>query len=170
MLQVFLTFAPDTADARRLADEVKAAFEGPETAVKAKPAGRSSILDLEPADLVLFGVGRTEADFPADYAELLRVFPGCNLAGQGRGLLRHRPGPCLGRAAPGAQADGDLGARRGARGRSGRPGRDQGLGTRGARVPQGGSRWPAIRSSRPPYVPCPTSPVRACSSTISPAS
>ena len=82
MLQVFVTFAPDTADARRLADEVKAAFEGPETAVKAKPAGQSSILDLEPVDLVLFGVGRTEADFPADYAELVRVFAGCNLAGK----------------------------------------------------------------------------------------
>jgi hypothetical protein len=82
MQQVFVTFAPDTADARRIADEVKAAFEGPETVVTVKPASQSSILDIEPADLVLFGVGRTDTDFPSDYAELVRVFAGCNLAGK----------------------------------------------------------------------------------------
>lgn len=82
MQQVFVTFAPDTPDARRLADEVKAAFEGPEMAVAVKPAGQSSILDIEPADLVLLGAGRTEADFPPDYAELVRVFACCNLAGK----------------------------------------------------------------------------------------
>jgi hypothetical protein len=82
MLQVFVTYAPDTADTRRIADEVKAAFEGPETAVTVKPASQSSILDIEPADLVLFGVGRTDADIPTDFAELVRVFAGCNLAGK----------------------------------------------------------------------------------------
>jgi len=82
MQQVFVTFAPETADARRTVDEVKAAFEGPETAVKVKPASQSSILDIEPADLVLFGVGRTDADVPPEYAERVRVFAGCNLAGK----------------------------------------------------------------------------------------
>jgi hypothetical protein len=82
MQQVFVTYAPDTADARRIAEEVKAAFEGPEAVVVVKPASQSSILDIEPADLVLFGVGRTDADIPADYAELVRVFAGCNLAGR----------------------------------------------------------------------------------------
>jgi hypothetical protein len=82
MQQVFVTYAPDTAEARRIADEVKAAFEGPEAVVAVKPASQSSILDLEPADLVLFGVGRTDADIPSDYAELVRVFAGCNLAGK----------------------------------------------------------------------------------------
>jgi hypothetical protein len=82
MQQVFVTYAPDTADARRIADEVKAAFEGPEAVVAVKPASQSSILDIEPADLVLFGVGRTDADIPSDYAELVRVFSGCNLAGK----------------------------------------------------------------------------------------
>ena len=82
MQQIFVTYAPDTADARRIADEVKAAFEGPEAVVAVKPAAQSSILDIEPADLVLFGVGRTDADIPADYAELVRVFAGCNLAGK----------------------------------------------------------------------------------------
>jgi len=80
--QVFVTYAPETADARRIADEVKAAFEGGETVVTAKPASQSSILDIEPADLVLFGVGRTDADIPPEYAELVRVFAGCNLAGK----------------------------------------------------------------------------------------
>jgi hypothetical protein len=82
MMKVLVTYAPDTADARRLADEVKAAFEGPETTVAVKPAGQSSILDLEPAELLLFGVGRTDTDVPVDYAELVRVFAGCNLAGR----------------------------------------------------------------------------------------
>ncbi len=82
MQQVFVTYAPDTADARRIAEEVKAAFEGPEAVVVVKPASQSSILDIEPADLVLFGVGRTDADIPADYAALVRVFAGCNLAGK----------------------------------------------------------------------------------------
>jgi flavodoxin len=82
MQQVLVTFAPDTADARRIVDEVKAAFEGPDAAVTVKPASQSSILDIEPANLVLFGVGRTDADIPSDYAELVRVFPGCNLAGK----------------------------------------------------------------------------------------
>ena len=48
MQQVFVTYAPETADARRVADEVKAAFEGPDTVVAVKPASQSSILDLEP--------------------------------------------------------------------------------------------------------------------------
>ncbi len=82
MQQVFVTYAPDTADARRIAEEVKALFEVPETVVVVKPASQASILDIEPADLVLFGVGRTDADIPADYAELVRVFAGCNLAGR----------------------------------------------------------------------------------------
>jgi hypothetical protein len=47
-----------------------------------KPASQATILDIEPADLVLFGVGRTDADIPPDFAELVRVFPGCNLAGK----------------------------------------------------------------------------------------
>jgi len=81
-MQVFVTYAPDTADARRTADELKALFVGPETVVSVKPASQASILDLEPADLMLFGVGRTDADVPSDYAELVRVFPGCNLAGR----------------------------------------------------------------------------------------
>lgn len=81
-MQVFVTYAPDTADARRTADELKALFVGPETAVSVKPASQASILDLEPVDLMLFGVGRTDADVPSDYAELVRVFQGCNLAGR----------------------------------------------------------------------------------------
>ena len=82
MQQVFVTYAPETTDARRVADEVKAAFEGPDTVVAVKPASQSSILDLEPVDLVLFGVGRTDPDVPPEYAELVRVFQGCNLAGR----------------------------------------------------------------------------------------
>ena len=82
MQQVFVTYAPDTAETRRIADEVKAVFEGPDASVVVKPASRSSILDIQPADLVLFGVGRTDADIPTDYAELARVFAGCNLAGK----------------------------------------------------------------------------------------
>lgn len=81
-MQVFVTFAPDTADARRIADELKALFAGPDAAVTVKSAAQASILDIEPADLVLFGVGRTDADIPPDYAELVRVFQGCNLAGK----------------------------------------------------------------------------------------
>ena len=77
-----MTYAPETADARRVADEVKAAFEGPDTVVAVKPASQSSILDLEPVDLVVFGVGRTDPDVPPEYAELVRVFQGCNLAGR----------------------------------------------------------------------------------------
>jgi hypothetical protein len=82
MQQVFVTYAPETADARRIAAEVKAAFDGPDAVVAVKPASQSSILDIEPADLVLFGVGRTDADIPPEYAELVRVFQGCNLAGR----------------------------------------------------------------------------------------
>jgi hypothetical protein len=82
MQQVFITFAPDTAEARRIVDEVKASFEGSEAHVVVKPASQSSIQDIQPADLVLFGAGRTDAEVPADYAELLRVFAGCNLAGK----------------------------------------------------------------------------------------
>jgi hypothetical protein len=82
MQQVFVTYAPESADARRIAEEVKAAFEGPDASVTLKPASQSSILDIEPSDLVLFGVGRAEADIPPEYAELVRVFAGCNLAGK----------------------------------------------------------------------------------------
>lgn len=81
-MQVFVTFAPDTAEARRIAEELKTLFSGPDAIVRVKGAAQASILDIEPADLVLFGVGRTEADIPPDYAELVRVFQGCNLAGK----------------------------------------------------------------------------------------
>ena len=48
MQQVFVTYAPDTPDARRIAEEVKAAFEGHEAVVALKPAAQASILDIAP--------------------------------------------------------------------------------------------------------------------------
>jgi hypothetical protein len=88
MHSVFITYAPDTADARRTVDQVLAAFDPAAFKVSAKPAAATAMPDLAGADLVVFGLQRAPAaDAPADYAELLRSLKGVNLGGRAAGIF-----------------------------------------------------------------------------------
>ncbi len=82
MSYVLISWAPEAPEARRAVDDLKTAFEAHGFTVAAKPAASASITDIAAADLVVYGVGATGSDYPAEYAGLVRVFSGANLAGR----------------------------------------------------------------------------------------
>jgi hypothetical protein len=88
MHSVFITYAPDSADARRTVDQVRAAFDPAVFSVSAKPVAATAMPDLAGADLVVFGLQKAQGgDAPADYAELLRSLKGANLGGRAAGIF-----------------------------------------------------------------------------------
>jgi flavodoxin len=92
MQSVFLTHAPDTADARKIIELVRAAFEAASFAVVAKPAASAGMPDLAGADVVVFGLQKTgSADAPEELSELLRSLKGVNLAGRAVGFFSLGP-------------------------------------------------------------------------------
>lgn len=83
MPSVFITHAPDTPEARKAVEAVRAAFESARFAVSGKPAAQALMPDLAGADLVVFGLQKTgSTDHPEDLAELVRSLKGVNLAGR----------------------------------------------------------------------------------------
>ena len=88
MHSVFITYAPDSADARKTIEQVRAAFEAASFAVVAKPAATAAMPDLAGADLVVFGLQKADAgDSPEELSELLRSLKGVNLAGRAVGFF-----------------------------------------------------------------------------------
>jgi hypothetical protein len=88
MHSVFITYAPDSADARRTVDLVSASFDPAVFTVSAKPAAAAAMPDLAGADLVVFGLEKAQgADAPADFTELLRSLKGVNLGGRSAGIF-----------------------------------------------------------------------------------
>jgi flavodoxin len=83
MPSVFITHAPDTSEARKTVDLVRAAFESARFSASSKPAAQATMPDLAGADLVVFGLQKTgAADHPEELADLLRALKGVNLAGR----------------------------------------------------------------------------------------
>ncbi len=92
MPSVFITHAPDSPDARKVVEAVRAAFEAARFTVSGKPAASAQMPDLNGADLVVFGLQKTgTADSPEGTAELLRALKGVNLAGRAVGFFALGP-------------------------------------------------------------------------------
>ncbi len=83
MHNVFIAYAPDTAETRNVVDQVRAAFDATAFAVNVKNAAQSLIPDLANADIIVFGLQKTGGgDLPAEFSELARSLKGANLAGR----------------------------------------------------------------------------------------
>ena len=83
MHNLFITYAPDTAETRRVVDQVRAAFDTAAFTVSAKSAASSLVPDLANADLLIFGLQKTGgSETPAEFSELVRSLKGANLAGR----------------------------------------------------------------------------------------
>lgn len=83
MHNVFITYAPDTPDAKKIVDQVRAAFDATAFTVSAKSAAQSLVPDLANADIIVFGLQKTGGgDMPAELTELARSLKGANLAGR----------------------------------------------------------------------------------------
>jgi hypothetical protein len=88
MYSVLILWAPDTFENRRIVDAVTRAFEAAKLAPLVKKAGEATIVDVNRADIVVFGVQKVGTiDVPPDYAELLRIFKGITLAGRTGGFF-----------------------------------------------------------------------------------
>jgi flavodoxin len=83
MHNLFIAYAPDTNDTRRIVDQVRGAFDATAFTVTVKNAADSLLPDLAGADLLVFGLQKAEGgEIPADFSELVRSLKGANLAGR----------------------------------------------------------------------------------------
>jgi len=88
MYNVLILWAPDSAETRKVAEHVGAAFNEGRFKTTLKKADESSIFDLTAADMVIFGLQKSgAADLPPEYSELMRVFKGVTLAGRAAGVF-----------------------------------------------------------------------------------
>jgi flavodoxin len=88
MYSVLILWAPDTIENRRVVDAVTRAFEAAKLAPLVKKAGDATIVDVNRADIVVFGVQKVgTGDIPPDFAELVRIFKGITLAGRTGGFF-----------------------------------------------------------------------------------
>jgi len=92
MYNVLILWAPDSAETRKIAEAVRAAFNEGRFKTTLKKADESSIVDVAAADVIIFGVQKSPAaDVPPEYAELLRIFKGVTLAGRAAGVFSVGP-------------------------------------------------------------------------------
>jgi flavodoxin len=88
MYNVLILWAPDSAETRKVAESVRAAFNEGRFKTTLKKADESSIVDVAAADVVIFGLQKAgAAEVPPEYSELLRVFKGVILAGRAAGVF-----------------------------------------------------------------------------------
>ena len=88
MYNVLILWAPDSAETRKVAESVRAAFNEGKYKTKLKKADESSIVDVAAADVVIFGLQKSgAAEVPSEYSELMRIFKGVNLAGRAAGVF-----------------------------------------------------------------------------------
>lgn len=88
MYNVLILWAPDSAETRKVAEYVRAAFNEGRFKTTLKKADETSIVDVAAADVVIFGLQKSGgAEVPPEYSELLRVFKGVTLAGRAAGVF-----------------------------------------------------------------------------------
>ena len=88
MYSVVILWAPDSAENRRVAEAVRAAFDEARFKTIAKKAAESSIADLASADVIVLGLQKSGAtEVPPEYYELMRIFKGITLAGRAAGVF-----------------------------------------------------------------------------------
>jgi flavodoxin len=83
MHNLFITYAPDTTETRKVVEQVRGAFDATAFTVSAKSAAQSLVPDLANADVLVFGLQKTGGgEMPAEFSELARSLKGANLAGR----------------------------------------------------------------------------------------
>jgi flavodoxin len=88
MRKVLIVWAPDTAENRRIVDDVRGSFDGARFTASTRAAAETTIADIADADLVVFGLQKQGAsDIPPEFAELVRIFKGVTLAGRTAGFF-----------------------------------------------------------------------------------
>jgi flavodoxin len=88
MHHLFITYAPDTNDTRKIVDQVRGAFDAAAFTVTVKNAAESLVPDLAGADLLVFGLQKAGGgEIPSDFSELLRSLKGANLAGRAAAIF-----------------------------------------------------------------------------------
>ncbi len=88
MYNVLILWAPDTADNRKVVEAVKKGLESAKAALVVKGAAEATIVDVNAADIVVFGVQKpAAADLPPDFNEFMRIFKGITLAGKTAGFF-----------------------------------------------------------------------------------
>jgi flavodoxin len=88
MYNVLILWAPDSAETRKAAESVRAAFNEGRFKTILKKADESSIVDVAAADVVIFGLQKSgSAEVPPEFSDLLRVFKGVTLAGRAAGVF-----------------------------------------------------------------------------------
>jgi len=88
MYNVLVLWAPDTAENRKLVEEVARALEQAKVTLKVKAAQEATIAEVNAADILVFGAQKTAStDVPAEFSELLRIFKGISLAGRTAGFF-----------------------------------------------------------------------------------
>ena len=87
MYNVLILWAPDSAETRKVAESVGAAFNEGRFKTTLKKADESSIVDIAAADMVIFGLQKSAAsELPPEFSELVRAFKGVTLAGRAAGV------------------------------------------------------------------------------------
>ncbi len=88
MYNVLVLWAPDTAENRKLVEEIARALEQTKVTLKVKTAQQAIIAEVNAADIVVFGVQKNPStDVPPEFSELLRIFKGISLAGRTAGFF-----------------------------------------------------------------------------------
>ena len=88
MHNLFIAYAPDTSDMRRIVDQVRGAFEATAFTVTVKNAAESLVPDLAGADLLVFGLQKAGGgEIPVGFSELVRSLKGANLAGRAAAIF-----------------------------------------------------------------------------------
>lgn len=88
MYSVLILWAPDTAENRRVIENITRAIEPTKIVPVVKKAAEATIADVNASDIIIFGVQKMGmADLPPDYSEFLRIFKGITLAGRTAGIF-----------------------------------------------------------------------------------
>jgi flavodoxin len=83
MIKVSILFAPDSTENRKAVEEIASALDAAHCAVTLKKAAESIISDVTGADVILFGVQKTDSsEVQEEFREFARIFKGINLAGK----------------------------------------------------------------------------------------
>jgi flavodoxin len=88
MYSVLILWAPETIENRRVVDAVTRAFEAARIVPLVKNAADATIVDVNRADIVVFGIQKVgTSDMPPDFSEFVRIFKGITLAGRTGGFF-----------------------------------------------------------------------------------
>lgn len=95
MYSVLILWAPESTENKKIVETIARAFDESKITPLVKKAAETSIVDINAADIVVFGAQKSgNGDVPAEYTELVRVFRGVTLAGRTAGFFSMGPEKC----------------------------------------------------------------------------